>query len=186
MFPFDVSDLDTYFVFLQSLTDTADHVKNYRPKLIVLTGNPATRSHHHILSAQIYTRTSSLCITLHFFFCFVLFVQKSVTWESGLTPNLQAPTRWLCQSDHQETFASHLWPRHLGEIFFGYFCNWVKAPVTWSREMCRLCFTVSRWPDRFFTPISPILPNCSQIPEFGLRAAQQLILSRFRADIFPI
>ena len=53
MFPFDVSDLDTYFVFLQSLTDTADHVKNYRPKLIVLTGNPATRSHHHILSAQI-------------------------------------------------------------------------------------------------------------------------------------
>ena len=53
MFPFDVSDLDTYFVFLQSLTDTADHVKNYRPKLIVLTGNPATRSYHHILSAQI-------------------------------------------------------------------------------------------------------------------------------------
>ena len=76
MFPFDVSDLDTYFVFLQSLTDTADHVKNYRPKLIVLTGNPATRS-HHIFSAQIYTRTSSLCITLHFLFCFVLLMQKS-------------------------------------------------------------------------------------------------------------
>ena len=35
------------FVWTQSLTDTADHVKNYRPKLIVLTGNPATRFHHY-------------------------------------------------------------------------------------------------------------------------------------------
>ena len=37
---------NVHFVLLQSLTDTADHVKNYRPKLIVLTGNPATRCLH--------------------------------------------------------------------------------------------------------------------------------------------
>ena len=41
------------FVWTQSLTDTADHVKNYRPKLIVLTGNPATRFHHYF-ECQIY------------------------------------------------------------------------------------------------------------------------------------
>ena len=40
---------NVHFVLLQSLTDTADHVKNYRPKLIVLTGNPATRCLHILL-----------------------------------------------------------------------------------------------------------------------------------------
>ena len=28
---------------VHTLTDTPDHIKNYRPKLLVLTGNPAHR-----------------------------------------------------------------------------------------------------------------------------------------------
>ena len=54
----------------------------------------------------------------------------------------------------------------------GYFCNNQLGQSHCYLKTCRLCvrFTVSRWPNRFFTPIPPIQPNRSQIPEFGLRA----------------
>jgi len=49
---------------VQSLTDTADHVKNYRPKLIVLTGNPATRP-PLVDFANLITKKLSLLICGH-------------------------------------------------------------------------------------------------------------------------
>ena len=140
--------------FLQSLTDTADHVKNYRPKLIVLTGNPATRFHHMI------------------------------SWKLliNINPSLQATISWLCQSDNQETFTSHLRPCHLGELYLQLWVifaiiNWVKASVTRKCVDCGPDLGFPDGPIAFFTPIPPIQPNRSQIPEFGLRAGQWLIPS---------
>lgn len=49
---------------VESLTDTADHVKNYRPKLIVLTGNPATRP-PLVDFANLITKKLSLLICGH-------------------------------------------------------------------------------------------------------------------------
>merc|ERR1719466_298382 len=49
---------------VQSLTDTADHVKNYRPKLLVLTGNPATRP-PLVDFANLITKKLSLLICGH-------------------------------------------------------------------------------------------------------------------------
>merc|ERR1719447_1920518 len=49
---------------VRSLTDTADHVKNYRPKLIVLTGNPATRP-PLVDFANLITKKLSLLICGH-------------------------------------------------------------------------------------------------------------------------
>lgn len=49
---------------VQSLTDTADHVKNYRPKVLVLTGNPATRP-PLVDFANLITKKLSLLICGH-------------------------------------------------------------------------------------------------------------------------
>jgi len=49
---------------VQSLTDTADHVKNYRPKVLVLTGNPAHRP-PLVDFANLITKKLSLLICGH-------------------------------------------------------------------------------------------------------------------------
>ena len=100
-----------HFVLLQSLTDTADHVKNYRPKLIVLTGNPATR-------------------------CLHIFLLLNDPWL-GSTLTLQATTSWLCQFDYQETFTSHLRPRHLGEIILFLLSTGSKPLLLDVSTVCR-------------------------------------------------
>merc|ERR1719450_2101364 len=49
---------------VQSLTDTPEHVKNYRPKVLVLTGNPATRP-PLVDFANLITKKLSLLICGH-------------------------------------------------------------------------------------------------------------------------
>jgi len=49
---------------LQNLTETQDHVKNYRPKLLVLTGNPAERP-PLVDFANLITKKLSLLICAH-------------------------------------------------------------------------------------------------------------------------
>eukprot|EP00092_Neocalanus_flemingeri_P012452 GFUD01013425.1.p1 GENE.GFUD01013425.1~~GFUD01013425.1.p1 ORF type:complete len:1079 (+),score=254.39 GFUD01013425.1:143-3379(+) len=49
---------------VQSLTDTAEHVKNYRPKVLVLTGNPAHRP-PLVDFANLITKKLSLLICSH-------------------------------------------------------------------------------------------------------------------------
>jgi len=49
---------------LQNLTDTQDHVKNYRPKLLVLSGNPAQRP-PLVDFANLITKKLSLLICAH-------------------------------------------------------------------------------------------------------------------------
>ena len=49
---------------VQSLTDTQEHVKNYRPKVLVLTGNPAHRP-PLVDFANLFTKKLSLLICGH-------------------------------------------------------------------------------------------------------------------------
>jgi hypothetical protein len=47
-----------------SIADTPEHVKNFRPKILVLTGNPAHRP-PLVNFASLVTKSSSLLITGH-------------------------------------------------------------------------------------------------------------------------
>ena len=130
----------------------------------------------------------SLCLPIGDFL--LLVINTIMSPQVNIPPCPQASTGWFCQPDHQEALPSHLWPCHLGEVFFrtysnwdgiqSYmykrclkwdfksFSNWVKILYCMKKRGAR--FTVSRWADPFFTPIPPpIQPGCSQIPEFGLR-----------------
>ena len=48
----------------QEITDTPDHVKNYRPKVLVMTGNPAHRP-SLVDFANIITKKISILIAGH-------------------------------------------------------------------------------------------------------------------------
>ena len=50
--------------FPQEITDTPDHVKNYRPKVLVMTGNPAHRP-SLVDFANIITKKISILIAGH-------------------------------------------------------------------------------------------------------------------------
>ena len=76
------------FVWTQSLTDTADHVKNYRPKLIVLTGNPATRFHHYFECLIYCNHMFSIVISLFAFWGLFITCYQYNQWVPKSTCHL--------------------------------------------------------------------------------------------------